>query len=99
MDSPCTTFSAVILLATLTACGGDSPPTAPEPTPTNTSAVDPVRARAEAAAMVANDLAAPGADSAAVYSRFSTSADAFEAELFAIAADPALSRAYLAARK
>ena len=91
------TITASMLVLALTACGGAEAPPAPTPAEPAPAAAEAAPSKAEQAAAVAKEIRANPDGATAVLEKHGMTTAAYEALLFEVAADPALSEQYLAA--
>lgn len=92
-------MSAMFLILALVGCGGEAAPeAAPAPAPVEAPAA-PAKDSPEGLAATANEIAKDPSKQAEILSAAGWTAADFEAALVAVAADPAKSAAYAAARK
>ena len=83
---------AILLLAALAACTGGETATTPEPE----IVADPATDEAANIAAIALEIRAAPSDAATILASHGTTMAAFEASLYKIAKDPALSARYVA---
>lgn len=86
------TLSLSLVLLALTACGTAEPDGTPAAAPQ--AAAEAYDDLAKQAAMISRELRASPDDAEAILAKHSLSAEAFEAMLFKVAADPDLSKRY-----